>query len=178
MTQFIICSFVLFHFILKSSMLSCAFRHSVPAAFPVDFSPISSMSCCNIDNSRGGSPARQIKYATARKRRIRVAVHGNSIWKTCTAALVSLNLVLFFSSSSSFFFLPCPCFHGQFSPVEQKSHDMSHFRIHCPQCRQHLASSFLSLLIYFCSRGGGRIPHSSSRTCRGAIHIPLSAPFF
>lgn len=54
---------------------------------------------------------------------------------------------------------------------------MSHFCTHFPQCRQHLASSFLSLLIYFCSRGGGRIPRSSYRMCRGASHVPLSAPF-
>lgn len=73
-------------FMLKSSMLSCAFRHSFSAAFLVEFNPISSMSFCNIDNP-GGSPAQQLNttlWATAKKRHVGVAVNGNVVRKLHT----------------------------------------------------------------------------------------------
>lgn len=86
------------------------------------------------------------------------------------------------SKHDSFFFLfiPASAFldnshHQNRNPMT--CHTSAHTLLMSPRCRQHLASSFLSLLIYFYGRGGGRIPHSSYWTRCGASHLPLSAPF-
>lgn len=107
-------------------------------------------------------------------------------WKcSCCQKILSKNPCMTRQSKRDFYLFILFCYSSlsfmdnshQQNRNPMTCHTSAHTLLMSPLCRQHLASSFLSLWIYFCGRGGGRIHHSSSyRMRRGASHIPLSAP--